>query len=235
MTSTTALIHTLSEALGLPHSAVDWTARALREGGLFPVGKGGRGGAGAAGVTVQHAVNLLLALMAPQSSKSVKDRVDLYNQLPFEGVTRSELMPDGRFETVPLADDDPFVESIRAGSATFSKFLQSFIGVFNEAPEMDTTPGGIFVGGGAGNAFASVQLSVLADGVDVGGSIRFSLAPAGGGRHPDDAPLARLDNYNTVPGSIFRVFRDLLAGDSEGPREVVMSRARVAELCEGRQ
>ncbi len=233
MATTPVLIQTLSDSLGLERSTVDWTARQLREDGLLPTGR--RGPNCAAEVTVQHATNLLLALMAPASPRSIPARVDLYTQLPFEYITRSELMPDGRYEFFPVVGDDPFVDNMRGLGETFGEFLRSYIIAFNEIPEMDTRPGSVLVGGGAGNAFAAVQFFVLADGVDVDASVRFGLTPLGGGRHPDDAAVARLDNYTTVPGSVFQVFRGLLAGDSEGPRDAIMSRARVAELCEGRQ
>ncbi len=200
----TELCETLAASLGIEREVVLAHARHLHEaGGEFPTD------ADSVPAEPEHAVHLLLALMAPASPRSIPARVDLYTQLPFEYITRSELMPDGRFEIVPVAGDDPFVDNMRGLGETFGEFLRSYIVAFNEIPEMNTRPDSVFVGGGAGNAFAAVQFFVLADGVDVNASVRFGLTPLGGGRHPDDAAVARLDNYSTVPGSIFRVFRGL--------------------------
>ncbi len=211
------LTATLADALGLPRKMADGTARALREAGMLPDS--------GAQASIEHAAVLLIALMAPQSSRSAPDSIDLYAGLLFERITRNELMPDGRFEIVTVADDDPFVENMRGLVDNFGEFLRSYIIAFNETPKMDSTPGEIIIGGGAGNPFAAMQFHVLADGVNVGGSIRFSLAPVGGGRHPDDAPVARLDSYTRVPGSIFQVLRNLFTGDTEGPRKEIIPRA----------
>ncbi len=110
MASTTSLIQSLSEALGVPRETVDWAARQLREAGLFPVGKGGRGGAGAAEVTAAHAVSLLLALLAGEPPTKATKFVPRYLALParravydqeISGSVMSRMLP---IEDVPIAD-----------------------------------------------------------------------------------------------------------------------------------
>jgi len=55
--------------------------------------------------------------------------------------------------------------------------------------------------------------------------VLFNLVPKGGGRNPDDAPVARLDRSSEVPGTIFRVLSDLFA-EGAGPQPMPGFRAR---------
>lgn len=223
MTTTDKLTATLAEALGLPDRLVNETARHLREAKMLPAGE----------VTVEDAVTLLLGLMAAPDPESAPDCARLYAQLPFTRVTRTELMPDGRFETFDLFDDEPVVEELKELGETFGTFLTGFARGFNDTRELAIEPGNLIAGGGLGTAFASLQIFVLADGAHVAGSVQFSLEPQGGGRHPDDAPKARLDVYASMPGTIFNVLRSIFTGDSEGPRHVVMSKSEVHALKTG--
>ena len=217
------LTDTLRGALGLPRRLVDETARYLREAGMLA--------AGGAPATVEHAVVLLLGLMAAPDPKDAPDAVRLYRQLPLDRVTRCELMPDGRFETVQVSDEDPCVGDMCEFGSTFGPFLETLILACNTVEKVNIEIGEIVVGGGTGTVTASVHILVLAEGVDVGGVVQFTLAPLGGPcRHPDDAPRARLDCYACVPGSIINVFRKFFTGNADGPRKAVMSRAEVAAL-----
>ncbi len=223
MTTTSDLTATLAEALGLPRRHVDDTARYLREAGMLADG--------GAPATVEHAVVLLLGLMAAAEPVDAPDAVRLYRQLPLDRVTRCELMPDGRFESVQLPDEDPCVDDMCAFGSTFGPFLETLILACNTVEEVNIEIGEIVVGGGTGTVTASVHILVLAEGVDVGGVVQFTLAPLGGPcRHPDDAPSARLDCYACVPGSIINVFRKFFTGSASAPRRAVMSRAEVAAL-----
>ena len=114
-------------------------------------------------------------------------------------------LPDGRFETLAVADDSSFVEEMRGMGDTYGEFLRSYVGAFDSIPEMDSVPDAIIVCGGAGNAFAVVQFLDLAGDLDVSGSVRF-------GRHSDDAPWAGLDNFTRIPGNVLQVLHDLFIG-----------------------
>ena len=215
MTSSTTFIRTLSEALGLPHGGVDWTARALREGGLFPVGKGGRGGAGAAEVTAEHATSLLLALMAPPSPRSVPVRVNLFSNLPLARITPGELTPDGSIEMVDIADPSPLMRDFRGLGDTFGEFLATFVKSSAADPDFFVQPGEIMIGGGPGTATGAIALHIHNQVDIVTGFAKFTMTPLGAGYFPDDAPRARLDCHFTVPTSIFTVFGELFADSPE--------------------
>ncbi len=223
MPNTDALTATLTEALGLPARLVGETACHLREAGMLSDDPGVE-------ATPDHAVVLLLGLMAAPEPKDAPDCARLYRQLPFDHAARCELLDDGRFGWNDIDDTEPLVDDIRGMGETFGSFLASLIQAFNDASVTNLEPGEIIVGGGLGTASATVSFLVLADGVNVGGLARFSLEPLGGDRHPDDAPQARLDCYASVPGSIFAVMRKFFTGDADGPREAVMPRAEVADL-----
>ena len=214
---------TLADALGLPRRLVDETARHLREANMLADG--------GALATVEHAVVLLLGLMAAPEPKDAPDSVRLYRQLPLDRVTRCELMPDGRFETVQVLDEDLFVADLHELGTAFGPHLETLIRTLSAIEEVDIEIGGISVGGGIGTATASIHILVLAEGVDVGGVVQFTLAPLGGPcRHPDDAPPARIDFFASVPGSIFSVFRKFFSGSASAPRKTAISRAEVAAL-----
>lgn len=181
--------------------------------------------------TVEHAVNLLFGLMAASEPADAPDAVRLYRQLPFDRVMRCELMPDGHFEAFQVADDDLVVTDLQYFGTAFGPHLENLIRTLNEIEEVNVEPSEIIVGGGTGTATASIHILVLADGVNVAWAVQFTLAPLGGPcRHPDDAPLARLDCYASVPGSIFNVFRKFFTGSATGPRKAIIPRAEVANI-----
>ncbi len=80
--TTTGLVTTLADALGVPRRIVESTARHLREAGLLPTGKGST----AAPASIEHAVALLIGLMLAPGSKAAGDMARLYTQLPLDGV-----------------------------------------------------------------------------------------------------------------------------------------------------
>ena len=217
------LTDTLRSTLGLPRRLVTETARHLREAGMLA--------AGGAPATVEHAVVLLLGLMVAPEPKDAPDCARLYRQLPLDRVTRCELMPDGRFETIQVPDEDPLVDDLQYLGTAFGPFLENLIRTLNATEGVNIEPGEIIVGGGTGTATASIHILLLADGVNVACAVQFTLAPLGGPcRHPDDAPLARLDCYASVPGSIFNVFRKFFTGSADGPRKAAISRADLVRL-----
>lgn len=218
------LTETLANALGLPRRLVEETARHLREAKMLPAGQNAQ-------ATVEHAVTLLLGLMAAPEPADAPDSVRLYRQLPFDRLTRCELMPDGRFETVRVCDEDPVVTDLQFFGTTFGPHLENLIRTLNAIEKVNIEPSEIIIGGGIGTATASIHHFILADGFNVACAVQFTLAPLGGPcRHPDDAPLARLDCYASVPGSIINVFHKFFTGNADGPRKAVISRAEVAAL-----
>ena len=218
------LCNVLADALGIEREVVDETVHHLRETKMLPDGEDTT-------ATVDHAVTLLIALMGAPGPEDAPDSAQLYAQLPLDRVMRCESMSDGRFESIHVPDTDPFVEDLSQFGTTFGTFLAGLVSAFNEAPEVDIEPGEIIVGGGLGTATASINILALADSVNVGGTVKFSLAPMGGDQMPDDAPAARLDRYTIVPGPIFAVFRKFF-GSADGPRKVVLSRADMARLSQ---
>ena len=217
------LTDTLRGALGLPRRLVDETARHLCEAGMLADG--------GTSATVEHAVALLLGLMTAAEPADAPDAVRLYRQLPLDRLTRCELMPDGRFETIRVPDEDPVVADLQYFGTTFGPHLENLIRTLNAIEKVNIEPSELIVGGGTGTATASIHILVLADGAYVGCAVQFTLAPLGGPcRHPDDAPLARLDCYASVPGSIFAVLRKFFTGSADGPRKAIIPRAEVAGL-----
>ena len=215
MPTTTDLTATLANALGLPRLTVNETARHLREAEMLPEGK--------ERASVEHAVTLLLALMAAPDPKDAPDCARLYLQLPFDRVMRYETMLDGRFGGDEAPDDDPFVSDIRKFDPAFGPFLETLIHSFNMIPEISVEPPDISIGGGLGTAMASVRTLLLADDVNVSVNIQFTLEPMGGNQMPDDAPAGRLDRYTTVRGLIFTTLRQFFTDSADGPREVFLT------------
>ena len=214
MTSTTDdLTATLASALGLPHPLVKDTASHLREASMLAEAD--------APATAEHATTLLLALMAAPNPKNATERARLYGGLPLSQVTRDEACTNGSVQYLDGPDDDPLVDDCRALGDSLGEFLTHLIETYSFADEMNIRPGRIALCGGLGDAAAMIGLSVLVDGFDIGGFVVFSMA--GGGHRPDDAPRARLDQSPSVSGEIFQVFREFLAGESEGPREVALA------------
>lgn len=222
MPTTNALIKTYAQTLGQPRRLVDETARHLHEAGMLAKGD--------APATAEGAMVLLLGLMAAPTPEDAPDCARLYAQIPLDHVMRSELMPDGRIESIRVPDDDPFLVDLAGLGDRFGHFLTSLIFGYSEASEMDTELGDILVGGGLGTATASVHMRPLADGVNIAGSVRFTLEPLGGGRNPDDAPRARLDVFACVPGTIWGVLREFFTDAQDGPRKLVQSSTEVANL-----
>lgn len=222
MNTTTDLCKILAASLGLDPEIVLDHARHLHEAGMLADG--------GAPATVEHAVTLLIALMAAPNPEDAPDCVRLFVRLPFDRMMRCESMPDGRFESIHVPDTDPFVDDINQLGMSFGTFLVGLVTALNEAAAVNIEPGIIIVGGGLGTAIAAVDILALAEGVNVACTVQFSLAPMGGNQMPDDAPAGRLDRYMIVPGSIFAAFRKFFTNSADGPREVVMSRAEVADL-----
>lgn len=201
---------TLGDALGLPHRAVDETVRALRAANMLPIGS--------VQATIEHAVVLLLALMAAPDPKAAPDCARLYAQLPLDCVTRTEPMPDGRTEMLTVADTAPLMADVRDLGESFGTFLASALRLFSGPPDATLEPGEIVVGGGLGTASAGVMLSVWNGSNSFVGYVKFSLTPMGAGCLPDDAAVARLDLHASVPGSIFTVLSGFLMEDQDSPR-----------------
>ena len=228
MTTTRELCEVLAAALGLEPELVKGHAHALREAGPFATDEADTDDVQA---EPEHAAVLLISLMSGVPPDKAPDAVRLFGGLPLDSVTRCELMLDGQFEAFRMSDVDPFMNDLAVLGETFGAFLAGLVRAFNETPEVNIEPGEIILGGGLGTASASVHILVLADGVDVGGTVQFTLAPMGGlCRPPDDAPPARLDRYASVPGVIFSIFRKFFTGDRDGPRKVPFSCAELTAL-----
>ncbi len=214
--ATDDLTATLAGALGLPRKLVDDTAHHLRKAGMLPDD--------AAPATAEHATTLLLGVMAAPTPKDAPDRVKLYSELPLERVTRSEVCANGRVDYLEVPGDDPLVNDCRMLGESLGEFLANLIEGYASADEMNIKPGRIVLCGGLGNAAAMIEMSALVNRFDIGGTVIFNMM--GGGCRPDDAPRARLDLNPSVPAEIFQVFRSLLAGEPEGPRETVLAHDR---------
>ena len=157
--------------------------------------------------------------------RDAPDCARLYAQLPLDRVTRGELTPDGRTEMVEIGEPSPLMDEVRDLGETFGSFLTSLIE--SAEPGSSVEPGEIVVGGGPGTATGAVGFEIYDQIYPLAAFVKFTLAPLGGDRRPDDAPRARLDCYATVPGSIFTVFREFFTGDSEGPLEISPARTTV--------
>ena len=215
MQTITDLVATLAGALGVPRRLVEETARYLREAEMLPEGK--------EQAAVEHAVTLLLALMAVHDPEDAPSCVRLYLEMPFDCAMCYEMMPSGRFEGYQVPDADPLVSNIRQFGIAFGSFLETLILAFNEVSETSATPTDISLGGGLGTARASVRTLILMDDVNVSINMQFALDPGSGYQIPDDAPAGRLDRYTTVQGQIFTAFRKFFTGSTGGPREVFLT------------
>ena len=220
MNTITDLTATLANALGLPRRLVDETARYLREAKMLPEGADAQ-------ATVEHAIVLLLGLMAAPDPEDAPNCARLYRQLPLDRVTRAELMPDGSTEMVDLSDPWPGMGDFRNLGETFGAFLTSMVFVKTD-PDFFVQPREIVLGGGPGTATGAVGLCVREGVHFVFGLVRFSLAPLGGGRHPDDAPRARLDCHATVPDTIFEVLCRFFADAPGGTPKIAKPRTETA-------
>ena len=202
------LTATLANALGLPRRLVDETAEHLQEAGMLPSDP-------AAATTPEHAVVLLLGLMAAPEPKDAPNCARLYRQLPLDRITRAEPMPDGSSELFDIFDPSPIMADFRNIGETFGAYLTSQVEFSKTDPDFFVQPGEIIVGGGPGTASGAVGIGVRDGNYFICGFVKFSLAPLGGGRHPDDAPVARLDCHATVPDTIFEVLHRFF-GDAPG-------------------
>ena len=193
MTTTPILIQTLSDSLGLERRVVDWTARQLRENGLLPTGR--RGPNGAAEVTVEHAVNLLLALMVPQSPRSAPDSVKLYRDLPLRMLTKDS--------------------EVAACPATLGNWLDAIVGSWQPKLPHGLSPTALYIAAEP-NAHAWVGLNSLADhaGSSFRGSCYFGVDPDIPGWPPllGDGRVVHLGRYAMVPAGIFDVLSKLVGG-----------------------
>ena len=206
------LTATLAGALGLSRRQVDETAGHQREAGMLAEAD--------APATAEHCSALLFGVMRAPDPERSPEMVRLYCELPLERVTRSEVFANGQVEFLDVPGDDPLVDDCRMLGDSLGEFLTHLIRCYAFADEMNIRPGRIVLCGGLGNAAAMIELSAEVDGSDIGGTVHFSMV--GGGCRPDDAPRARLDQNPSVPAEIFQVFREFLAGEPEGPREVAL-------------
>ena len=218
MASTTSLIHALSESLGVPRSAVAWTARQLREDTLLPAGKGGRGGAGAATVAGEHVINLLLAIMvgAPVTK--------IYRNLPLTSVRMQMFAEDATDEVRFLAPDDPLVA---ACPATLGELLDTFLETWPPKLPHGLMPTALYIAAEPG-AHAWIDVNSV---TDRGRSARraalcYAVDPGTSGwpHLPGKARVVRLGRFAMVPAGIFEVLSDLVGGDG---RELVALESRL--------
>ena len=220
------LTATLTNALGLPRRLVDETAEHLREAGMLP-------GDAAVATTPEHAVVLLLGLMAAPEPKDAPNVARLYFQLPLDCVTRAEATPDGSTELFDISDPSPVMADVRDIGETFGAYLTSQVEFSKTDPDFFVQPGEIIVGGGPGTATGAVGIQIQDGNHFVCGFVKFSLAPLGGGRHPDDAPLARLDCHATVPDTIFEVLYRFFADAPDGTQKIARSHIENAPHLSG--
>ncbi len=207
------LTATLAGALGLSRQLVNDTAHHLRKAEMLPDDD--------APIDPAHCATLLLGVMTGSNPERSPAMVRLYSELPLERAIHSEAFANGQVEFLDVPDADPLVDNCRMLGDSLGEYLVNLIAVYAFADEKMTKPGRIVLCGGLGNASAMIEVFVLASRGDIGGTAIFSME--GGGCRPDDAPWARLDQNPSVPAEIFQVFRNLLAGESEGPREVALA------------
>ncbi len=179
-----------------------------------------------------HASVLLIALMTGASPSKSAEVMQLFADLPLSSAVRGVTQAGGEYLAAKIPADDPFMDNLRSWGDSFGVFLSCLIAWFNEAREVDFEVLSLDLGGGLGTAHALISFVSLVEGVTFGGNVKFDLAPLGGGFIPDDAPRSRLERHAAVPGSIFPILRELFTGDTNGPREVFMSRAELARLSE---
>ena len=138
MTTSADLCAMLGNALGLPRRLAEETAGHLRAANMLPDGEDE--------AHIEHAVTLLLGLMAAPTPADAPDSARLYQQLPLDRVLRGELTPEGRTEMIDIADPEPLMGTIRELGETFGAFLASLV-KFAE-PGSSVEPGEVVVGGG---------------------------------------------------------------------------------------
>ena len=222
MATTTALIQTLTDSLGLERSTVDWTARQLRENGLIPTGR--RGPNCAADATVEHAANLLLALMARGSQAKVAEVVRSYRDLPLTSVLTQMFAEDATDEVRFLAPDDPLVA---ACPATFGELLDTFLETWPPRLPHGLMPTALYIAAEPG-AHAWIDVNSVADhaGSPIRGALCYAVDPgtSGWAHLPGKARVVHLGRFAMVPAGIFEVLSDLVGGDG---RELVALESRL--------
>ncbi len=218
MANTTDLCETLAASLGIEREVVADHASHLREAGMLPDGD--------APVGPEHAVTLLIALMVAPIPADAPDCVRLYQRLPLDGVTGAALTPAMCTEMF-CATDTAIITDVDDLGETFGAFLVSLVELSSGPAVPIFEPGEIVVGGGPGTAKAGVMLT-RGGCAPAMGFVKFSLAPLGGDRLPDDAAVARLDSSVTVPGTIFDVLREFFTVDAARPRDASLAYARAA-------
>lgn len=228
MATTTELIETLASALGIERAVVLEHARYLHQaGGMFPTDDD------TARAEPEMAAALLISLMSGLPPSKAADAVSLYGGLRLESARRGGRAIDGNWVSGEIPADDPFMSELLSWGSTFGNFLLTLIEWLNIASEVDFEILNFTMGGGLGTATAFVYFGALIEGENIIGDAKFSLAPVGGGTIPDDAPRARLDWHAVVSGEILLVLRELFTGVSDGPQEVLISRADFARLGGG--
>lgn len=215
MATTDDLTTTLADALGLPRKLADDTACHLREAEMLEEAD--------APVNAEHAVALLIGLMAAPTPADAPDCVRLYRALPFEGITGAMITPATHAEMFS-ASDTAIITDVDDLGETFGAFLVSMVELSSGPAAPIFEPGEIVVGGGPGTAKAGVMLT-RGGNAPAMGFAKFSLAPLGADRLPDDAAVARLDSSITVPGAIFGVLREFFMADTTHPREATLGHA----------
>lgn len=225
MATTTELIETLANALGLAHEVVADHARALHEaGGKFPTDDD------TVCAEPEQAASLLISLMSGLPPSKASDAVRLYGGLPLESARRGGARADGSWVTVTIPDGDPFKDDLLAWGRTYGEFLATLIAWWNEATETDLEVMHFVMGGGRGAASATIYFRALVEGETIAGDVKFSF---GTDTLSHDGPRACLTWQGTVPGAILQIFRELLTNNEDAPKEVLTSRANFARLSGG--
>ena len=228
MASTSDLIETLADALGIEREvALDHARHLHQASGNFPIGDD------AVQAEPEQAAALLISLMSGLPPAKAADALLLYGGLRLESARRGATRHDGLFVTGKIPDNDPFMDFLKTWGSTYSEFLTALIVWFVEASAVDFEVISFATGEGPGTAFATISYAALIEGEEVVGDVKFSLLPFGGGFLPDDAPASRLDRHAVVPGAILPVLREFFGGGADGPREVLISRADFARAIGG--
>ncbi len=214
MATTTDLIRTLSDALGIEHKAINLCARFLREAGYLPTGRRARNGA--AEVTVEHARHLLLAVMSGAPVTKAAEVLRIYRDLPLTCV-RVQMCAVGATDEVHyLAPDDPLAA---ACPATFGELLDTFLETWPPKLPHGLMPTALYIAAEPG-AHAWIDVNSVADraGAPARGSLCYAVDPGTPGwtHLPGKARVAHLGRFAMVPAGIFEVLSDLVGGEGRG-------------------
>ena len=161
-----------------------------------------------------HAAGLLIALAGSGEMYAPHKTVERYWDLPLIEPLISQFW-DRVVALEPMPDDDPIASHVRAQDGRFGDVLTSLISGYAFGEAVSIVPRIMTIGYGPGLTRADIHLFPAAPGeIRNGFILNFSTGET---TLPDDAPRARLERTATVPGEIFDVLRETLAGKSAPP------------------